>query len=55
MAVLSENDRPKRWRMRAEEMLRLAENMSNNETRAVLLKLAADYERRAERGEHFQH
>jgi hypothetical protein len=41
----------KHWRDRAAEMRALAETMSNIETRAIMLKLANDYDKLADRAE----
>jgi len=41
----------KSWRARAEECRSIAEIFSNPETRARMLRVAADYERMAERVE----
>jgi HEAT repeat protein len=37
------------WRFRAEEMRALAENMKDEETKAIIRRLASDYDRLAER------
>jgi len=42
---------PKRWRKRAAEIRNLAEHMRDQWTKDALLRLAADYDRRAETAE----
>ena len=42
---------PAHWRHRAEQMRTLAEGMSSSETRQIMMRIAADYERLAERAE----
>ena len=44
-------DDPKRWRDRAEEARIQAEQMSDDDTRRMMLVVAAGYERMAERAE----
>ena len=50
MANSFTND-PAHWRHRAEEMRTLAEGMSSSETRQIMMRIATDYERLAERAE----
>lgn len=42
-------DDPAHWSFRAEEMRALAENMKDEETEAIMLRLTSDYDRLAER------
>jgi hypothetical protein len=41
-------DSPEHWRMRAEEVRVLAERKSNAAVRAMMKRIAAEYERQAE-------
>ena len=40
---------PEHWRARAEEMRTLAEDVTDEESRKTMLRIAQDYERLAER------
>jgi len=48
MSLQSIND-PRHWYDRAAEMRALAETMANEETKAIMLSLAADYDKLADR------
>ena len=50
MAKLHVHD-PRQWRERAEEARVLAEQMADAETKAIMLKIAEDYEKLAQRAE----
>jgi hypothetical protein len=45
------SDGQKHWRDRAAEMLALSTVMKNDETRAIMVRLASDYDKLAERAE----
>jgi hypothetical protein len=42
---------PEHWRKRAEEMRSLADDINDEKTKQTMLRIAADYERLAERAE----
>jgi len=48
---MTDRNRARNWRARAEELRTVADQMQLTDTRAQLLKLAADLERMAERDE----
>jgi len=51
--VTSQTDNPEFWRFRAEEARSLAEEMKHAETKAVMQRVAEDYERIAKLFEEF--
>jgi len=44
-------DNPRQWRMRAEEIRSLSEDMRDANAKAIMLRIAADYDRLAEGAE----
>lgn len=51
MPIKSLYDDPDHWRKRSAEMRTIADGMAHSETRAILLALAQDYDKLAERAE----
>jgi hypothetical protein len=49
--VVKYRDYPRKWRMRAEEIRVLAEDMEDAEAKSIMLRMADDYDRRAEHAE----
>jgi hypothetical protein len=51
MTTKSLYDDPQHWRARAEEMRIISEGMSDLVTNAIMMRIAADYDRLADRAE----
>jgi hypothetical protein len=51
MTTKSLYDDPHYWRARAEEMRTISEGMSDLVTNAIMMRIAADYDRLADRAE----
>jgi hypothetical protein len=51
MPIKSLYDDPGHWRKRGAEMRTIADGMAHSDTRAILLGLAEDYDKLAERAE----
>jgi hypothetical protein len=51
MTTKSLYDDPRHWRTRAEEMRTISEGMSDLVTNAIMMRIAADYDRLADRAE----